>query len=111
MSGRLIILAAVTVGFAVLTALAIMEVSYLGILTPLFQSLGGAQVLADFLILAVLACLWMRRDARTSGVPAWPFIAVTVALGSVGPLLYLMFREVRAIGRHSTGEDASSVVA
>ena len=96
MSGRLIVLAAVIAGFGLLTTLATLEVGYLGILSPLFQTLGGAQVLTDFVILAALACLWMARDARTSGVPAWPFILITLALGSFGPLFYLVARELRA---------------
>jgi len=56
-------------------------------------------VFADLVILAVLACLWMDRDARQHGLNAWPFIIITVFAGSFGPLLYLVAREVRASGR------------
>ena len=96
MSGRLVVLVAVTVGFGVLTALALMDVGYLGILRPHFLSWGGAQVLVDLVIVAVLACIWMLKDARERGLSAWPFIAITLVGGSFGPLLYLVVRELRA---------------
>jgi hypothetical protein len=41
----------------------------------------------------------MLRDARTSGVPARPYVALTVAAGSFGPLLYLLHREWRRARR------------
>jgi hypothetical protein len=96
MSGRLIVLVAVTVAFAVLTGLALMDVGYLGILKPHFLSWGGAQVFIDLVILAVLACIWMLRDAPERGLSAWPFIAITLVAGSFGPLLYLVVRELRS---------------
>lgn len=96
MSSRLIALAAVIVGFGVLTALALMDVGYFGILAPHFRSWGGAQVFTDLVILAVLSCGWMVSDARTHGLPAWPFIAITLVAGSFGPLAYLAVREWRS---------------
>jgi hypothetical protein len=50
-------------------------------------------------ILAVLASIWMVRDARERGLSAWPFILVTLVAGSFGPLLYLLTREIRATAR------------
>jgi uncharacterized membrane protein YqjE len=99
MSGRLALLVVVIALFSVLTALALMDVGYLGILAPHFQSWGAGQVLADLVIVCTLACIWMVADARTSGVNAWPFIAITLVAGSFGPLLYLVVREVRAGAR------------
>jgi len=99
MSGRLVVLVAVTVGFGVLTALALMDVGYLGILKPHFLSWGGAQVFIDLVIVAVLACIWMLKDARERGLAAWPFIVITLVGGSFGPLLYLLVRELRATER------------
>lgn len=96
MSGRLIALFAVLVGFGVLSTLALMDVGYFGIIQPHFRSWGGAQVFTDLVILAVLACVWMLNDARESGLSAWPFIAITLVAGSFGPLLYLVARELRS---------------
>jgi uncharacterized membrane protein YqjE len=86
----------VIAGFGVLSTLALIDVGYLGILAPHFRSWGGAQVFADLVILAVLACLWMVEDARARGLRAWPFILITVFFGSFGPLFYLIAREVRS---------------
>ena len=96
MSYRLMSLLAVLILFGVLSALALIDVGYVGIIKPHFRSWGGAQVFTDLVILAVLACGWMRRDARAHGMAAWPFIAITVVAGSFGPLLYLVAREVHA---------------
>lgn len=103
MSGRLMLLLVVIVGFGVLSALAVLDVGYFGIIEPHFRSWGGAQVFFDLVILAILACIWMGNDARERGLPAWPFILVTLVLGSFGPLLYLVARELRSTaGRHTS---------
>jgi hypothetical protein len=95
MSHRSIMLVLVIVAFGALSALALQDVGYFGIIAPHFRSWGGAQVFADLTILAVLFCIWMVRDARSRGVAAWPFILMTVFLGSFGPLIYLVVRELR----------------
>lgn len=94
MNKRFAMLAAVTGGFGVLTAVALAEAGYWGILEPHFRSWGGAQVFADLVILAVLAMLWMVRDARRRGARVWPYVVLTLAAGSFGPLLYLAAREI-----------------
>ena len=96
MSTRAITLAAIIAAFAVLSTLALQDVGYLGIIRPHFQSWGGAQVFTDLVILAALAIRWMLRDAPARGLPAWPFILITLFLGSFGPLTYLLVRELRA---------------
>ncbi|HBY61944.1 MAG TPA: DUF2834 domain-containing protein [Solibacterales bacterium] len=83
-------------GFGILTGLALREVGYWGIIAPHFRSWGAAQVFVDLVILAVLACLWMGKDAsQRRSLPAGPFIALTILAGSFGPLLYLLLRELR----------------
>jgi hypothetical protein len=99
MSARLIALFVVIGLFGVLSAFALADVGYVGILEPHFQSWGGGQVFADLVILAVLACFWMAADARSSGVNPWPFVAVTLVAGSFGPLFYLVARELKASAR------------
>ena len=85
----------VIAAFAALSAAALLDVGYMGILAPHFRSWGGLQVFVDLVILAVLGCVWMVGDAQARGLPAWPFIVMTVFLGSFGPLSYLVFRELR----------------
>lgn len=96
MSPRVFVLILVLILFGALTAVALMDVGYLGLFLPHFQSWGAGQVLADLVILALLACVWMVVDARRRGVAAWPFIVMTLLAGSFGPLLYLLVRELRA---------------
>jgi hypothetical protein len=99
MSARLIVLVAVIGGFALLTALALLDVGYFGILKPHFLTWGAGQVFADLVIALTLACIWMVNDARARGMSAWPFIAVTLVAGSFGPLAYLVVRELRSTAR------------
>lgn len=99
MNGRFFLLLVVTAAFGALSLVALMDVGYLGIFEPHFQSWGGAQVFADLVIVCLLACIWMVNDARTSGIPAWPFIVLTLFLGSFGPLAYLLVRELKAPAR------------
>lgn len=95
MSSRLIALAVVIAGFGALSAIALLDVGYWGIIEPHFKSWGAAQVFTDLVILALLSCIWMVRDAQEKGLPAWPFVAITLAAGSFGTLFYLVFREWR----------------
>jgi len=94
-SSRLVVLVAVIAAFGVLTTLALMDVGYFGILQPHFRSWGGAQVFTDLAILCILACIWMVNDPGRRGLPVWPFLAITLVMGSFGPLLYLVVRQLR----------------
>ncbi len=93
MNGRFATLGVVIGGFGALTAVALADAGYWGILEPHIRSWGGAQVFVDLVILAVLAMIWMVRDARRRGARAWPYVVLTLAAGSFGPLLYLAARE------------------
>lgn len=53
-------------------------------------------MLADLVIALVLVMGWMWRDAKASGRGIWPWIAITLAFGSFGPLLYLLTRKSSA---------------
>lgn len=56
-------------------------------------SAWGAQIVVDFLLALSVALGWVVADARRRGLPWWPFVALTLCLGSIGPLAYLIFRE------------------
>lgn len=94
MSMRVLSLLAVIALFGALTAAALLDVGYFGILAPHFQSWGAGQVLADLVILAILSCVWMVQDARARGATSWPFVALTLVAGSFGLLGYLLVREL-----------------
>src|SRR5262245_31248424 len=96
MSARLLALFAVLGLFGALSAVAILDVGYFGLVTPLLRSWGGGQVLADLVILCTLGALWMVEDGRARGINPWPYVIVTVLAGSFGVLFYLVARELRA---------------
>lgn len=95
MSRRLLALLTVLALFGALTTIALLDVGFLGILRPHFQSWGAGQVLADLVIACTLGCFWMVSDARTRGLNPWPFVGLTLAAGSFGLLGYLLVRELR----------------
>ena len=82
----------VLLGFGLLSTYATLQVGYLGIWQSSFANWGTLQVLCDLIVTSSLAALWMLQDARRRGVNAWPFVVVTLFLGSFGPLLYLLRR-------------------
>lgn len=84
------VLIVVLLAFSALTAVALWQHGYWGIFTPHFQSFAGAQVLTDLVIALSLFLAWMWRDARAAGRNPWPWLVLTLAAGSFGPLLYLL---------------------
>lgn len=99
MNPRILLLLAVFLGFGALTAKALIEVGFSGILLPLLTTIGGQQVLADLSIALILFLLWMAGDSRERRLPFWPFVILTFAAGSFGPLSYLLLREFRSAPR------------
>ena len=85
-----VLLLIVIAAFAALTAYAIFDVGYWGIISYHLPSSAGWQVMTDLVIVCVLAVIWMIADARRTGRNPWPFVLLTVPLGSFGPLLYLL---------------------
>ena len=68
------------------------EVGYLGIWQAGMASLGAWQLLLDLVLMSCIALGFLWRDARRTGRNIWPFAAITLAAGSIGPLLYLLLR-------------------
>jgi hypothetical protein len=80
----------VLLAFGGLTVAAVLQHGYVGIFQYQLQSLAGLQALGDLGIALGLVLVWLWRDARLSGRNAWPWIVLTLAAGSFGPLLYLL---------------------
>jgi hypothetical protein len=92
---RIAVLTLALAAFGGLTAVALAQVGYLGILLPHFASAGGLQVLVDLVIALTLVMVWMVADARRRGRTVWPWIALTLVAGSFGPLGYLLAGALR----------------
>ena len=84
--------------FGALSAVALWQHGYWGIIAPHFQSVGGGQVLADLVIALTLVMVWMWHDAKAAGRNPWPWIAATLVVGSLSPLLYLLTRKPAGTG-------------
>lgn len=55
--------------------------------------MGGLQILAGLVIACGIATGWIFKDAKESGLKAWPFLTITILTGSIGLLLYLLVRD------------------
>lgn len=60
------------------------------------KSFGGGQVFADLVIALTLAIVWMWYDSKAKGRNVWPWIALTLATGSFGSLIYLLTQKSEA---------------
>lgn len=87
-----IVLVMVLALFGALSAAALWQHGYWGIIAPHFQSFGAGQVFSDLVIALTLVMAWMWQDARARGRNPWPWIAATLVAGSFGPLVYLLTR-------------------
>jgi hypothetical protein len=86
------LLLAVTTLFSAFTGWVVWQTGFLGFFQQLLASPVGWQVLADIAIALFLVLAWMKHDARARARRFWPWALLTVALGSIGPLLYLLSR-------------------
>ncbi|MEL7023568.1 MAG: DUF2834 domain-containing protein [Pseudomonadota bacterium] len=80
---------AMLVPFLVLTAYAVWKVGYIGIFDYHRHSPAGWQVFTDLVIALVLVLSFMVPEARRKGRTVWPWVLMTLTLGSIGPLLFL----------------------
>ncbi|MFH7242268.1 MAG: DUF2834 domain-containing protein [Spirulina sp.] len=79
-----------------ISAVALWQYGYLGIFATEFQSTAGMQVLADLVIALSLFLVWMWRDAKATGRNPWPWLIMTLTMGSFGPLFYLLTQKSAA---------------
>jgi hypothetical protein len=97
MNRKQIALGIVLADFAALTAYAVWEYGYLGIFELALSSWATGLLLVDLTISLGLVLIWMMGDSRERGLAFLPYALLTLAFGSVGPLLYLIRRESRAV--------------
>ena len=92
---RLALLLAVLVGFSAYTLIVMANHGGpLGFIAHARDEPWGLQLLLDLCLMLALFGVWMWRDARAHGINVWPFLAL-LTLGSPGPLLYLLRRELK----------------
>jgi hypothetical protein len=105
MSKKEIALWIVMADFVALTAYAVFTSSYIAFVPVMWEfassSVWGIQILCDFFIALTIALGWGIRDARERGLAVWPFVVLTLTLGAIGPLAYLIHRERAQRTSHS----------
>jgi hypothetical protein len=90
MNLKLSLAAVVLVAFTSLTAYAIYEVGYLGFFELATANVATITLTCDLVIALGMILIWLVNDARRRGVSAVPYLLITLLLGSVGPLLYVI---------------------
>jgi len=98
MNAKQLGLEVVLLGFSCFTGYAVYHYGYIGFFEQMATNAVTVTAFVDLAIALGLVAVWMWQDARERGVSSVPYILLTFALGSVGPLLYL----VRRAGREHT---------
>ena len=88
-------LGAVLVGFAGLTTYSVVTQGYVGFFEALMANAATVTASVDLVIALTLVMVWMGRDAKAHDIPALPYVLLTLTLGSIGPLAYLIHRAGR----------------
>jgi len=91
MPKRKLLSALLLIPFSLLTAYALQNGGLGGILS-FHQSPGGWQVFVDLVISLTLLLTFLVPDARAQRRNPWLWVALTLCLGSCGPLLYFVTR-------------------
>lgn len=81
--------------FGGLSGVALWQHGFWGIIAPHFQSTGAGQVFADLVIALTLVMVWIWQDAKANGRNPLPWIVATLAVGSFGPLVYLLLYKTK----------------
>jgi len=92
MSWKRIVPLFVLADFSALTAYAVAQHGVVGVFVLAFANAATITLSVDLMIALTLVAGWMWTDARSRGVAPLPYLLLTMTLGSVGPLLYLVRR-------------------
>ena len=103
MNLKQIALGIVLAGFSILTAYALIGYGYVGFFREVVSNLASVTLLVDLTIALTIILVYLGHDASERGVSAVPYLLITLAFGSVGPLLYL----IRRLGSHHVNRELS----
>ena len=92
MNGKQIALSLVLVDFLAATAWALYSLGPVEAFATVMHNPATMLITFDLLIALTIATVWMVVDAKKRGANPWPFVALTFATGSAGPLAYLITR-------------------
>ena len=78
------------IALGVITAVARWNDGLAGIFAATALNYGSMQIFVDLVIALTLVMVWMWRDSKNTGRNVWPWVVLTLAAGSFGPLLYFI---------------------
>ena len=92
MNRKQLALSAALIVILAMDAYSVYLYGFIGFFRIVLANFAGVTAFVDLLIALVLIIVWMGEDARQRNVSAIPYVLITIALGSIGPLLYLIRR-------------------
>ena len=95
MNTRQLVYTALLVPFLALTAYVLATAGLVGFFAEMSRSASTVLAMLDLTLALSLLLAWMLADSRETRTPFAPYLAVTLAIGIAGPLLYLIHREAR----------------
>jgi len=93
------LLVIVTAAFTAFSSWVVSRTGLVGFYEQLLSGPAGWQIFADIAIALTMVLSWIWHDARVTGRRFWPYAVLTLALGSIGPLLYLLLSPAPALWR------------
>jgi hypothetical protein len=82
----------VLVVFSIFSGYVVYQYGYIGLFEQGLANAATLQIFLDLTIALSLVLVWLWQDARKHGVSPLPYLILTLSLGSIGPLLYLIRR-------------------
>jgi hypothetical protein len=82
----------VLIVFSIFSGYVVYQYGYIGLFEQGLTNAATIQIFLDLTIALSLVLLWMWQDARRQGISPLPYVILTLTLGSIGPLLYLIRR-------------------
>lgn len=95
---------AVFVPFTLFSTMVIARHGYFGFITLALREPWAMQMLLDLAIAVFMVGTWLRRDARSRGINAVPYLVALPFLGSVAALAYLVHRGYAATETEAAAE-------
>lgn len=86
--------------FSIFSGYVVYQYGYIGLFAQGLANAATVQIFLDLTIALSLVLLWLWQDARKQGISPLPYVILTLALGSIGPLLYLVRRFGKAPQLH-----------
>jgi lipid-A-disaccharide synthase-like uncharacterized protein len=108
MNAKQIGLGLVLADLVALTGYAVYHYGYLAFFDFRAMNAIQLQIFFDLIIALSFVMIWMWRDAQARGISPVPYVVMTLLLGSVGPLVYMIRREATEATTSAVGVAAAA---